>query len=120
MTVKLGFSHLGKNGLRVFDNRVLRNIIGPKRAEVAGSWRSLHDELHNLYISVSIIRVIKLGRIEWAGHVARMGKMISAYNISVGKPEEKRPLGRTKRRWEDIIRMDLREIGCGLDLFGSG
>jgi hypothetical protein len=99
--------------LRVFENRVLRKIFVPKRDQVIGGWRKLHnEELHNLYGSPSIIRMIKSRRMKWAGHVARMGKR-SAYRILVGKPEGKRPLGRPRRRWEDNIRMDLREIGWG-------
>jgi hypothetical protein len=74
----------------------------------------MHNEkLHNLYCSPSIIRIIKSRRMRWAGHVARMGEKRNAYRILVGKPEGKRPLGRPRRRWEDNIRMDLREIGWG-------
>jgi hypothetical protein len=81
--------------LRVFDNRVLRRIFGPKRDEVTGGWRKLHnEELHNLYSSPSIIRMIKSRRMRWAGHVARMGEKRTAYRILVGNPEGKRPLGR--------------------------
>jgi hypothetical protein len=76
-----------------------------------GSWRRLHNEkLHNLYASPNIIRVIKSSGMRCAGHVARMGEMRNAYNISVGKPEGKRPFGRPRRRWENNIGMDLREI----------
>jgi hypothetical protein len=79
---------------------------------VKGDWRKPHnEELHNLYCSPSIIRIIKSRRIRWAGHVARMGENRNAYRILVGKPEGKRPLGRTRRKWEDNIRMDLREMG---------
>jgi len=82
----------------------LRRTLGPKREEVAGSWRRLHNEkLYNLYASSNIIRVIKSGRIRWTGHVARMGEMRNVYNIFVGKPEGKRPLGRPRRKWEDNI-----------------
>jgi hypothetical protein len=85
--------------LRVFENRVLR-IFGPKRDEAIGGWRKLHnEELHNLYGSPSKIRMIKLGRMRWAGYVARMGEKRNAYRISVGKPERKRPLGKPRRRW---------------------
>jgi hypothetical protein len=95
-------------------NRVLRRIFGPKRDEVAGEWRELHsEELHNLYLSPDIIRQVKSRRMRWAGHVARMGEERKMYKILVGKPEGKRPLGRPRRRWEDGIRMDLREIGLG-------
>jgi hypothetical protein len=81
---------------------------------VIGGWRKLHnEELHNLYCSPSIIRMIKSRRMRLAGHVARMGLKRNAYRILVGKPEGKRPLGRPRRRWEDNIRMDHREIGWG-------
>jgi hypothetical protein len=85
--------------LRVFENRVLRRIFGLKRYEVTGGWRKLHnEELHGLYSSPSIVRVIKARRIRWAGHVARMGEVRGAYNILVRKPEGRRPLGRPRRR----------------------
>jgi hypothetical protein len=97
----------------VFENRVLR-IFGPKRDEMIAGWRKLHnEELHNLYCSPSIIRIIKSRRMRLAGHVARMGEKRNAYRILVGTPERKRPIGRPRRRWEDNIRMDLREIGWG-------
>jgi hypothetical protein len=96
--------------LRVFENRVLRKIFGPKREE-DGSWRKLHnDELHSLYSSPNIVRVIKSRRMRWEGHVARTGEGKGVYRALVGKPEGKRPLGRPRRRWEDNIKMDLREI----------
>jgi hypothetical protein len=99
----------------VFENRALRRIFGPKRDEVIGGWRKLHnEELHNLYCSPSIIRIIKSRRMRWAGHVARMVEKRNAYGILVGKPEGKRPLGRPRRRWENNIKMDLREIGLGV------
>jgi hypothetical protein len=100
-----------EHGLRVSENRVLRRIFGPKREE-DGSWRKLHnDELHNLYSSPYIVRVIKSRRMRWAGHVARMGEGRGVYRVLVGRPEGKRQLGRPRRRWEDNIKMDLREIG---------
>jgi hypothetical protein len=83
--------------LRVFENRVLRRIFGPKRDEMAGGWRKLHnEELHNLYSSPSVIRIIKSRRMRWAGNVARMGERRNAYRILVGIPEGKRLLGRSK------------------------
>jgi hypothetical protein len=100
--------------LRVFENRVLRRIFGPKRDEMTGGWRKLHnEELHGLYSSSSIVRVIKGRRMRWAGHVASMGEVRGAYTILVGRPEGRRPLGRPRHRWEDNIKMDLREIGFG-------
>jgi hypothetical protein len=96
--------------LRVFENRVLRKIFGPKREE-DGSWRKLHnDELHSLYSSINIVRVFKSRRMRWAGHLARMGEGRGTYRDLVGRPEGKRPLGRHRRRYEDNIKMDLREI----------
>jgi hypothetical protein len=98
----------------VFVNRVLRGIFGPKRDEVTGEWRKLHSgELHNLYSSPHIIRQIKSRRMRWAGHVARMGEGRNLYRVLVRKPEGRRPLGRSRRRWEGGIKMDLREIGWG-------
>jgi hypothetical protein len=100
--------------LRVFENRVLRRIFGPKRDEVTGGWRKLHiAELHGLYSSPSIVRVIKARRMRWMGHVSRMGEVRGAYNILVASPEGRRPLGRPRHRWEDNIEMDHREIGFG-------
>ena len=100
--------------LRVFENRVLRRIFGPKRDEVTGEWRKLHnEELNDLYFSPNIFRVIKSRLMIWTGHVACMGDMTGAYRVLVGKPEEKRPLARPRRRWKDHIKMDLQEVGCG-------
>jgi hypothetical protein len=98
----------------VFKNRVLRRIFGPKRDEVKGEWRKFHNkELHDLYSSPSIIRIIKSRKMRWAGHVARMGEKRSAYRLLVGKSEGKRPLGRPRRRWVDNIKIDLGEVGWG-------
>jgi hypothetical protein len=83
--------------LRVFENKVLRRIFGPKRDELTGGWRKLHnEELQNLYSSPNIVRMIKSRRIRWAGHVARMGEKRNAYRILMGNPEVKRPLGRQR------------------------
>jgi hypothetical protein len=101
--------------LRLFENRVLRRIFRPKRDEVTGEWRKLHnEELRHLYSSPSIIRIIKSRRMRWAGYVARIGEKRNAYRLLVGKPEGKRPLGRPRRRWVDNIRMDLGEVGWGV------
>jgi hypothetical protein len=90
----------------VFENRVLRRIFGPKKDEVTGGWRKLHnEELHGLYSSHSIVRVIKARRMRWAGHVARMGEVRGAYNILIESTEGRRPLGRPRRRWEDNIKI---------------
>jgi hypothetical protein len=104
--------------LRVFESRVLRRIFGPKRDEVTGEWRRLHnEELNDLYSSPNIVRVVKSRRMRWAGHVARMGEGRGAYRILVGRPEGRRPLGRPRCRWNDNIKMDLQEVewGRGMD-----
>jgi len=89
-------------------------IFVPKRDEVTGEWRKLHnEELCEMYLSSNIFRVIKSRRMRWVGHVARMRGRRGTYKILVGKPEGKRPLGRSRRRWEDNIKMDLQEMGCG-------
>jgi hypothetical protein len=97
----------------VFENRVLRRIFGPKRDEVTGEWRKLHnEELCDLYSPPSIIRIIKSRRMIRVGHVARMVNR-NAYRLLVGNPEGKRPLGRPRCKWVDNIRMDLGEVGWG-------
>ena len=100
--------------LRVFENRVLRRIFGPKRDGVTGEWRKLHNEvLNDLYPSPNIVRVIKSRRMRWVGHVVRIEERRVVHRVLVGKLEEKRPLGRPRRRWEDNIKMDLEvERGC--------
>jgi hypothetical protein len=100
--------------LRVFENRVLRRIFGPKRDEVTGEWRKLHnEELNILYSSPNIVRVIKSRRMRSEGHVARMGEGKGVYRILEREPEGKRQLRRPWRRWEDNIKMDHQEVGCG-------
>jgi len=97
--------------LRLFENRVLRRIFGPKRDEVTREWRKLHnEELNDLYCSPNIVQVIKSIRIRWAGHVVCMGERRGVYRVLVGKPERRIPLGRPRRRWEDNIKMDLQEV----------
>ena len=100
--------------LRVFENWVLRRIFGPKREEVTGEWRKLHNELNDLCSLQNIVRVIKSRRMRWAGHVARMGERRLVYRVLVGKPERKSTLGRPRCRWEDNIKMGLQEVGCGM------
>jgi len=98
----------------VFENRVLRRVFGPKRDEVTGEWRKLNNEdLKDLYSLPSIVRVVKSRSMRWARHVARVGEGRGVHWVLVGKPEEKRPLGRPRRRWEDNIKMNLREVGGG-------
>ena len=97
--------------LRVFEIRVL---FGPKSDEVTGEWRKLHnEELNDLYSSHNNFRVMRLGRIRLAEHVARMGEMRGVYRVLVEKYEGKGPLGRHRRRWEDNIKMDFQEVGRG-------
>jgi len=87
---------------------VLRRISGPRRYEVTGEWRRLHnEELNDFYSSPNIVRVMKSRRMRWAGHVARMGEEMGVYRVLLGKLERRRPLGRPRRRWVDNIRMDL-------------
>jgi hypothetical protein len=100
--------------LRDFESRVLRRIFGTKRDEVSRDWRYLHSEvLNDLYSFSNIVRVIKSRRMRWSGHVARIGESRGVYRILVRKPEEHRANGRTRRRWEDNIKMYLQELGCG-------
>jgi hypothetical protein len=100
--------------LKVFENRVLRRVFGPKRNEVTREWRRLHnEELNDLYPLPNILRVVKSRRMRWAGHVARMGEERGVHRVLVGKPEEKRPLGILGRRWENNIMTDLQEVGGG-------
>jgi len=100
----------------VFVNRVLRKILGPKRDKATGEWKKLHnEELNDLYSLPNIFQVIKLRRMRWVGHVARMRARRGVDGL-VGKPQGKRPLGRPRHRWEDNIKMDLQEVGCeGMD-----
>ena len=101
--------------LMVFENRVLRRVFGPKRDEVTGEWTKLHnEELSDLYSLPNIVRVVKSRKMRWAGHVARMGEGRGVHRVLVGKPEEKRPLGRPRtdgriiliwifRKWEKVV-----------------
>ena len=100
--------------LRVFENMVLRRIFGPRRDDVTGEWRRLHnEELKYLYSSPNIVRVIKSRRMRWLGHVAHVVEERGVYRVLVGKPEGRRPLGRPRHRWVDNIRTDLQKVGCG-------
>ena len=100
--------------LRVFENMVLRSIFGLKRDKVTGGWRKLHnEELDDLYFSPNIVRVIKSRRMRLGEHVACIRKRRGIYRVLVGKREGKRPLGRHRHRWEDNIKLDLQEVGCG-------
>ena len=99
--------------LRVFENKVLRKIFGVKRDEITGEWRKLNNaKILALYSLPNKIRNLKSRRLRWAGHVARMKKFRNSYRVLMGKPEGMRPLGRPRRRWEDNVKMDLREVGC--------
>jgi hypothetical protein len=101
--------------LRVFENRMMR-IFGPKRDEVTGEWRKLHNEgLNDLYSLPNLARVTNSRGMRWVGHVACMGERRVVYRVLVGKPEGKRPLGRPRCRWENNIRTDLQEVGCGCE-----
>ena len=111
--------------LVVFENRVLRRVFGPKRDEVTGEWRKLHnEELSDLYSLPNIVQVVKSRIMRWAGHVARMGEGRGMHRVLVGKPEGKRPLGRPRRRWEDNIKMDVQKweglVGTGWSWFRIG
>ena len=98
----------------MLENIVLRRIFGPRRDKVTGEWRRLHnEELNDFYSSPNIVLVIKSKRTRWVNYVARMGEERGVYRLLVGKPEGKRPLGRSRLRWVDNIRMDLQEVGCG-------
>ena len=102
--------------LSVFENRVLRRVFGPKRDEVTGEWRKLHnEELRDLCSLPNIVQVVKSRRMRWVGHVVHMGEGRGVHRVLVGKPEGKRPLGRPRRRWEDNIKMDLQEVGGDLE-----
>jgi hypothetical protein len=100
--------------LMVFENRVLRRVFGPKRDEETGEWIKLHnEELNDLYFLPNVVRVVKLRRMRWAEHVARMGEERGVHRVLVGKTLGKRPLRRPRRRWKDNIKMDLQYIGEG-------
>ena len=102
--------------LRVCENRMLRRIYVPRRDEVTGELRKLHnEELNDLYSLPSICRVINSRKMRWTGHGARMGERRGVYRVLVGKPDGKRPLGRPRASWEDNIKMDLQEVVRGMD-----
>jgi hypothetical protein len=98
----------------VFENRVLRRIFGPKREEVTGELRKLHnEELNDRYSLPNIVRVVKSRIMRWVGHVARIGEDRGVHRLLVGKLEGKRPLWRPRCRWKDNIKMDLQKVGGG-------
>jgi len=100
--------------LRVFENRGLRRIFGPKKDGITGEWRKLHnEELNDLYSSPNFVRVIKSRRMGLSGHVARIGEGRGVYRVLVGKPEGKKSLGISRSRWEDNIKVDLQQVGFG-------
>jgi hypothetical protein len=101
--------------MRMFENSVLRRIFGPKKGEVTGEWRKLHnEELNDLYSSPTIFRVIKSRRMIWAGQAAGTVEGRGVYRVLVGKPEGMRTQGRHRLRWEDNIKVDLQKLGCGV------
>ena len=103
-----------KVSMRVFENRVLRRIFGRTRDKVTVEWMKLHnEELNDLYSTPNIVRVIKSRRMRWAGHVAHMEEGRGVHKVLAEKSEGNRLLGRPRRRWEDNIKMDLQELGCG-------
>ena len=110
--------------LRVFENRVLRGVFGLKKNEVTKEQRSLHEEeLNDMYSSPKIVWIIKSTRMKWANHVAPMEERRGEVSTGFWWGNLKRPLERTRRRWEDNIKMDIQELGCGahgLDRAGSG
>jgi hypothetical protein len=100
--------------LRSFENTVLRRVFEPKRDDSTGEWRNLHnDELNDLYSLPNIVWVVKSRRMRWAGHVARMGEEKGVHRVLVGNPEGKKPLGRSRRRWEDKRDLQVVEGGRG-------
>jgi hypothetical protein len=115
MGIKLALTLREEHGLIVFENRELRRIFGPKRYEVTGEWRRLHNkELNEMYSSPNIIQVIKSRRMRWVGHVACMGDRRGAYMGLVWRLQGKRPLEKPRHRWEDNIKMDIQEVGWGV------
>jgi len=100
--------------LKMCENRTLRRIFGPKRDEVTEEWRNLYnEELKDLHSSPNIVRVIKSRGTRRAGHVARMEERRGVCRVLVGKPEGKRPVRRPRCRWENNLKMDLQDVGCG-------
>jgi hypothetical protein len=100
--------------LRVSENGMLRRIFGPKRDEVTGERRKLHnEELYDLYSSPNTVQLMTSRRMRWTGHVACMGQRRGVYRVLVGKSEGKKLLGRRRHRWEDNIKMDLQKVKFG-------
>jgi len=104
----------GERSLKVFENRVLRRIFGPKRDKETREWKKLrNEELNYLYSSPNNVQMIKSRKMRWAGYIARIGERRGVYRVLVGELEEKKPLGRPRPKREDNIKMDLQEVGCG-------
>ena len=100
--------------MEIFTAAVVGRIFGPNRDEVTRAWRKLHnEELNDLYSSPNTVRVMKSRRMRWVGYIVAMGEWRGVYRVLLEKPEGKRPLGRPRRRWEDYVKMDLQEVGCG-------
>jgi len=109
--------------LRVFENRVLRKVFGPKRDKVTGEWRKLHnEELNDLYSVPNIVRVVKSRRMRWAGHVTRMGEDRGVHRVLVGKREGRGHWGDQDVDGRIILRWIFRKLegSWGLDGVGSG
>jgi hypothetical protein len=112
--VKLCLTLREEHRLRVFENRLLRRIFGPKRDEVTEEWRKLPSgELHNLHSSTNIISEIKSRRMKWAGHMAHMEVERKMYKVLLGKPEGKSPLGRLRHRWRMGSKWILKRLAWG-------
>ena len=100
-----------KQRFRLFENKVLRKIFEAERDKIIGEWRKLRNaELHTFYFSPNLIMILNSRRLRWAGHVVRIKESRNAYRVLVGRPEGKRSVGRPRRRWEDNVKMDLKEL----------
>ena len=113
MGVKVGLSHAGRNRLRVSNNRMLREIFGPKKDKITGMEKTNKQEHDDVYSSPNIIQVSKSRRMRWVEHVVHMIDRGVAHRVLVGRPKGKRPLGIPRYIWENSIKMGLKEVGCG-------